>query len=82
MDFTRRDWHELAAARGWDSGHATCRGESRSSRRTQPWICQKKWWSEWRLAAGSGRRWRRRRRQSERDCTRSDTMLKIEDYIA
>ena len=62
---TRRHRRELVASRGWESGHATCRGESRSSRCTQPWVRQKKWR-------------RGRRRTVIITVTHSDTNLELE----
>ena len=61
---TRRNWHETMAARGREFGHATSRGESRSSRRTQPWVRREKWWPK--TVADGGRR------------TCSDAKLKFE----
>ena len=55
--FTRWNGRKLVAARGWESGHATCRGESCSSRRTQPLVRQEKWRpGQRRTVAGDDRR--------------------------
>jgi len=68
-----RLWRRVTA-RGRDFGHATSKGELRSSRCTQPWVHREKWWPE--TAAANGRRRRRTAADTSRR-TSSDTNLNL-----